>query len=197
LAARGWQPRPGERVLSVFCYANSCWPELLAALAEAPTLLLLCPGAAQQEVPSAAHAHAQLRCIALPYLSQTDYDRLLWACDLNLVRGEDSFVRALWAGKPLLWHIYPQDDGAHGPKLEAFMDHYLAQADADADADGANAMRAVWRAWNGLAAWSPAAAAAWLTGLKPGQQQAQRWREEMSRTDDLCTQLLRFVSESG
>jgi len=193
LAARGWQPREGERVLSVFCYTNAAWPQLLASLAEAPTLLLLCPGASQQQVPAAAAALQALRCISLPYLSQADYDRLLWSCDLNLVRGEDSLVRALWAGKPLLWHIYPQDDGAHGPKLEAFMDQYLAHVDAD----GAAALRQVWRAWNGLAPWSPEAGRAWLTRLKPGRQQALRWRDEMSKAEDLCSQLLRFVVESG
>ncbi|MEJ6002866.1 elongation factor P maturation arginine rhamnosyltransferase EarP [Paucibacter soli] len=193
LAARGWQPRDGERVVSVFCYANNAWPQLLASLAEAPTLLLLCPGAARQQVPELAARHAQLRCIPLPYLSQADYDRLLWSCELNLVRGEDSLVRALWAGRPLLWHIYPQDDGAHGPKLEAFMDQYLAHADAD----WAGPMRQLWRAWNALTPWTPATGRDCLTRLKLGRQQALRWREEMSKAADLCSQLMGFVAESG
>ena len=46
---------------------------------------------------------------------------MLWACDLNFVRGEDSLVRALWAGKPFVWQIYPQHDDAHHAKLEAFL----------------------------------------------------------------------------
>lgn len=37
----------------------------------------------------------------LPFLSQSHYDHLLWACDLNFVRGEDSWIRAIWAGKTL------------------------------------------------------------------------------------------------
>jgi uncharacterized repeat protein (TIGR03837 family) len=49
----------------------------------------------------------------LPFVPQPDYDKLLWACDLNFVRGEDSFVRAQWAGKPFIWHIYPQDENLH------------------------------------------------------------------------------------
>jgi hypothetical protein len=53
-------------------------------------------------------------------LTQIDYDHLLWACDLNFVRGEDSLVRALWARKPFVWHIYPQDDGAHIGQIECF-----------------------------------------------------------------------------
>lgn len=49
----------------------------------------------------------------LPFVSQDDFDRLLWSCDFNAVRGEDSFVRAQWAGQPMLWHIYVQDENAH------------------------------------------------------------------------------------
>src|SRR5690606_39086136 len=54
-----------------------------------------------------------LTLAVIPFLSQIDYDRLLWACDLNFVRGEDSFVRAQWAAKPLIWHIYPQEEDTH------------------------------------------------------------------------------------
>jgi hypothetical protein len=41
--------------------------------------------------------------------------------DLNFVRGEDSIVRAVWAGKPLIWQIYPQTEGTHLIKLEAWL----------------------------------------------------------------------------
>jgi uncharacterized repeat protein (TIGR03837 family) len=57
----------------------------------------------------------------LPFVPQPDYDRLLWACDLNFVRGEDSWVRAQWAGRPFVWHIYPQDENLHHKKLRAFL----------------------------------------------------------------------------
>ena len=63
-------------------------------------------------------------------LSQTEYDQLLWSADINAVRGEDSLVRAIWAGKPFLWDIYKQDDGAHWDKLRAFCVAYTRQADA-------------------------------------------------------------------
>jgi uncharacterized repeat protein (TIGR03837 family) len=62
----------------------------------------------------------------LPFVPQPDYDKLLWACDLNFVRGEDSFVRAQWAGKPFIWHIYPQDENLHHKKLRAFLQRYAA-----------------------------------------------------------------------
>jgi len=62
----------------------------------------------------------------LPFVPQPDYDKLLWACDLNFVRGEDSFVRAQWADKPFIWHIYPQDEDLHHVKLNAFLQRYTA-----------------------------------------------------------------------
>ena len=74
------------------------------------------------------------------WLQQPDFDHLLWAGDLNFVRGEDSLVRALWAGAPFVWQIYPQDDGAHHVKLEAFLDWLGAPP----------SLRQFHRSWNGF-----------------------------------------------
>ena len=76
----------------------------------------------------------------MPNLTQRDFDHLLWSCHLNFVRGEDSLVRALWAGQPLVWNIYPQDDNAHHAKLESFLD-WLEAPDS---------LRDFHRIWNGL-----------------------------------------------
>ena len=67
----------------------------------------------------------------IPFLSQPDYDHLLWACDLNFVRGEDSWIRAIWAGKPFVWQPYLQADAVHLDKLSAFIDVFTANAPAD------------------------------------------------------------------
>ena len=101
LRARGLQAAPGERVVSLFCYDSAPVAQLLDHLAAAPTLLLATPGSAQRALRAWVATHgaaARLRCIDLPWFTQADFDRLLWACDLNFVRGEDSFVRAMWAG---------------------------------------------------------------------------------------------------
>ena len=74
--------------------------------------------------------HGALTVRVLPFVSQPDYDKLLWACDLNFVRGEDSFVRAQWAGKPFIWHIYPQDKNLHHVKLRAFLQRYAADIES-------------------------------------------------------------------
>ncbi|HRP97673.1 MAG TPA: elongation factor P maturation arginine rhamnosyltransferase EarP, partial [Rhodocyclaceae bacterium] len=80
----------------------------------------------------------------LPFVGQDDYDRLLWSCELNFVRGEDSFVRAQWAARPFVWQIYPQHDAAHLAKLEAFLTRFAAGLHEPA----ATALRTFWQAWN-------------------------------------------------
>ena len=85
-----------------------------------------------------------LQVRVLPFVEQERYDELLWACDCNFVRGEDSCVRAQWACKPFVWHIYPQHDGVHLQKLRAFMALYCAELPPDA----ARALHALWEAWN-------------------------------------------------
>lgn len=59
----------------------------------------------------------------LPMVSQQDFDQILWLSDINIVRGEDSVIRAHWADKPFFWHIYPQQEYTHLIKLNAFWDH--------------------------------------------------------------------------
>ncbi|MDF7676895.1 elongation factor P maturation arginine rhamnosyltransferase EarP [Neisseriaceae bacterium ESL0693] len=58
--------------------------------------------------------------VQIPFVPQPAFDQLLWLADGAVVRGEDSLTRALWAGLPFFWHIYPQAEEAHWPKLHAF-----------------------------------------------------------------------------
>lgn len=189
LAAQGvrWQ---GERLVSLFCYEPLALPALLTQLQEEPqpTRLLVTPGRAAAAVRGAMSAIGMTASTAdalhvdeMAPMRQTDFDHLLWACDLNLVRGEDSVVRALWAGKPFIWHIYPQHDDAHHGKLLAFLDVLEAPA----------SLRQAHLAWNSiidtplprlsdaLAPW-----AAWAVRVR-----AQLWMQ-----DDLVTRLQNFVA---
>lgn len=188
LRSRGVVHDPGERVVFVFCYDNPATDALLRSLAGVPTLLLLAQGPAQQALASAPIAGQ--RRIALPWLTQPDFDHALWSADLNFVRGEDSFVRAQWAAAPFVWQIYPQTDGVHARKLEAF----IARFDACAGPLPAPVWR-LWRAWNGLAPWDADCVAALDPGAQPGWNVAtRRWREALAAQDDLTTRLLRFVA---
>jgi uncharacterized repeat protein (TIGR03837 family) len=178
LAGQGIERRPGERVVSLFCYENPALPGLLADLAHAPTLLLLTPGHAQRQVTAAP---AGVRLARLPWLTQAGFDELLWSCDLNFVRGEDSLVRAIWAGAPFVWQAYPQHDGAHGPKVEALLGAMAATP----------GVAAVWRAWNGLGGGAPAWPA--LPALGPWQAASRAWRQALQSQTDLGSALLAFT----
>jgi uncharacterized repeat protein (TIGR03837 family) len=188
LAAHGCARRPGERVVSLFCYANTALPALLDVLSGEPTLVLATPGAAATQVGAVLGpglARGPLRALPLHFLPQADYDRLLVSCDVNFVRGEDSFVRAQWAAKPFVWQIYPQDDGAHAAKLLAFLDMYFTGADPRLAQ-----VRTFAAAWNGLSSPLPP-----LPALAPWQAHARRWRDGLRVQPDLVTQLLGFVGE--
>jgi uncharacterized repeat protein (TIGR03837 family) len=173
--------RPGERLVSLFCYDSAPVDTLLERLAAAgtPTLLLLTPGAAQRRAAEHAPGGA-LRLQPLPWLAQDDYDCLLWSCDLNFVRGEDSFVRAQWAGQPFVWQIYPQHDDAHAAKLGALLDRLAPAA----------TVRQLWCAWNGLGDWP----AGWPSAAR-WSERVREWREHLLTQEDLTTQLLHFVAE--
>jgi len=183
LSARGIAPL-GELLVSMFCYEPAAMPDLVAQLATAsrPVRLLVTAGRATgavQAVLGKDASRGNLAVTYLPLMPHPDFDHLLWACDFNFVRGEDSLVRALWAGAPFVWQLYPQHDDAHHAKLEAFLDWLEAPA-AECE---------FYRAWNGITAelppidfdgWGGAAASA---------------RERLLSQTDLVTQLLRFARQ--
>ena len=127
----------------------------------------------------------------LPFVEQERYDELLWACDVNCVRGEDSCVRAQWAAKPFVWQIYPQHDAVHWQKLQAFLNLYCAPLSAAAS----QAMQGMWREWNsgGEAgqAW-PAFAAA----RGELNEHAQHWARQLA-VNNLALNLLDFSQKIG
>ena len=188
LAQRGWAPADGERAVLLFGYASPVLPALLDALADTPTLLWLAPGALQAQVASQPLPPG-LRALPLPWLPQTDFDHLLAAADLALVRGEDSFVRAQLVGRgPVLWQIYPQSDGAHAPKLDAWMDRLLAGSPPVLAA----AVRQLQRVVNGLDSAAAAQPPA-LPDLADWAAQQRRWQAGLHAQVDLVTQLLAFA----
>jgi len=130
-----------------------------------------------------------LRVEPIAFLAQDDYDRLLWRCDINFVRGEDSFVRAQWAGKPFVWQPYVQTEDAHLVKLEAFLARYAAGMDAESRA----AVTAMFRAWNGGAD----VAAAWPAFLARGPQlteHTREWAARLAEQPDLASSLVNFCA---
>ncbi len=131
---------PNSMKISLFCYETPEVIEFLEQLSQQnlPINLLVCYGQAQTTISKwikndlilgKPSAFKNLNIIPIPFVSQDDFDWMLSQCDLNIVRGEDSFVRAQWAGKPFIWQIYPQSDNAHNIKLDAFLNKYLVNTD--------------------------------------------------------------------
>ncbi|MGY4828734.1 elongation factor P maturation arginine rhamnosyltransferase EarP [Sphaerotilaceae bacterium SBD11-9] len=176
LREQGIALKEGERLVSLFSYDNPARADMLRTLGNVPTLLLLTPGVTHpRELP------AGMRSQRLPYLTQAHYDRLLWSCDINFVRGEDSFVRAQWAGQPFVWQIYPQTDQAHAAKLTAFLDGLPTLP----------GLRELWLGWNGLGAMPGQ-----LPTLPAWRSLCEAWRDKLAGQVDLTTQLMGFVTES-
>ena len=174
---------PDGLLISLFCYEPAALPQLLTQLAGTQHHLLVTPGRPLAGVQQSLKGMAlHPRWSALPYTDQNGFDEMLWACDLNFVRGEDSLVRALWAGRPFIWHIYPQEDNAHHAKLQAFLDWLEAP----------ESLRRAHRVWNGLTTEA-------LPDL--GADTLRVWancflaaRRLVLTQDGLLTQLLAFLS---
>ncbi|PYC24536.1 elongation factor P maturation arginine rhamnosyltransferase EarP [Aquipseudomonas alcaligenes] len=199
LAGLGVPPVAGAWLISLFAYENPVLGPWLDALAQGaqPVQLLVPRGRIEGDLyrwlgVAAAQAgdcwqRGSLHLHLLPFVSQDDYDRLLWSCDFNAVRGEDSFVRAQWAGRPLLWHIYQQEEGAHWDKLDAFLALYRAALPPLAG----EALTAWWHAWNGRGDMAQAWQA--LCGQAEAlAAHAQDWCREQASRPDLATALVQF-----
>jgi len=206
----GVPPRvAGELRVSLFCYDNRALPDLLQRWAAGPRAIsvLAAPGNATGQLASWFGAalgsgtslwRESLTVHALPLLPHSDYDRLLWACDVNFVRGEDSFVRAQWAERPFVWQIYPQTENAHLIKLDAFLTRYLDGFTGGSSGGftgrftGPDVIRRFWRAWNGFgdmrAAWEDFAA-----NRQSIEQHARAWASHLDRNGELADNLARFV----
>ncbi|MEN6584989.1 MAG: elongation factor P maturation arginine rhamnosyltransferase EarP [Sulfuricella sp.] len=193
------QPEAEECRVSLFGYENSALPGLLEAWASGafPVTCMVPEGRMVTGVAAyfgrsdlargESLQRGRLSVHVLPFLEQERYDYLLWACDCNFVRGEDSFVRGQWAARPFIWHIYPQDEGAHWVKLHAFLDRYCDALPVDAAA----AVRGVWEAWNRGEGAGEAWPAFWQW-REALERHAQRWADARMIHGDLAANLVQF-----
>jgi uncharacterized repeat protein (TIGR03837 family) len=187
--------------VSLFCYPHAPVAELFEAWQHGsrPVACLVPEGVAAEAVraflrcePAAGVAATQgmLTVRVLPFVPQPDYDKLLWSCDFNIVRGEDSWVRAQWAAKPFIWHIYPQDENLHHKKLRAFLQRY---------AGGIDSLQRVSLAFNGACHeddW-PAAWQALMDELPQLTARAEQWERQVLENGDLVSNLLGFARSLG
>ena len=151
--------RENNLKVSLFCYPHAPIHRLLTAMIDSnevincyvPTSSIL-PQIAdffgeQTIVVGDYLSRDNLHIHILPFLSQADYDKLLRDCDINFVRGEDSWVRAILAGKPFIWQPYWQTEHTHIKKLKAFIDVFYANCEQK---DVLWKAHAYWSAEHGL-----------------------------------------------
>lgn len=195
--ALGLPPRDQhEKRISLFCYDNPRILNLLSILqhSDTPYTCLVPQGPAEKTIatffslphvtPYTHYQQGNVHVYILPFLEQDQYDQLLWACDINFVRGEDSFIRAQLAARPFIWHIYPQEDNTHWPKLDAFLNLY---------APDPLPIKRLWHAWNGNE--TIAFAKAWEdhdSQYPALQHHAQHWTTSLIAKDNLAAKLILF-----
>lgn len=199
LQGLGIDRAPNAQLISLFAYENTglaSWLDTMAA-DSTPTHLLVPEGRILGDVEhwlkvdgltaGAVHVRGALTVQVLPFVRQDQYDLLLWSCDFNAVRGEDSFVRAQWAGRPLLWHIYRQDEDIHLDKLDAFLALYTQGLSGPAR----EAISGLWRAWNAGETMTDH----WKSTRKHWpelEKHAETWCLEQALQADLAAALVQF-----
>lgn len=199
LQGLGVERAPNACLISLFAYENAglaSWFDAMAADAQAFHVLVP-EGRVLGDVErwlgvddlavGAVHRRGALTVQVLPFIRQDQYDQLLWCCDFNAVRGEDSFVRAQWAGRPLLWHIYQQEEDVHLEKLEAFLRLYTQGLSPTAQ----KAISGLWRAWNAGQDMTEY----WKASREQPQElaeHAQAWCLEQASRADLAAALVKF-----
>ena len=193
-----------KQKISLFAYDHPQLESLLIRWqsAEEPVLCVVPEGALANQLgklypalnaaknPARDVTVGQLRLKILPFIAQAEYDKLLWACDINFVRGEDSIIRAHWAAKPFIWQIYRQAELAHLDKLNAFIKRYCARMPAEV----AEALQQFWLAWNTDTSLSSSwqKCSAFLPQIADYNQQ---WRTTLTANGDLASNLVHFVEK--
>jgi uncharacterized repeat protein (TIGR03837 family) len=192
-------PAAGTLRVSLFCYDNESLPALVQAwrTGSVPTTCIVPEGTTLAQLsrvigqPLAAGSRVELERLTIapiPFLELDDYDRLLWMCDVNFVRGEDSFVRAQLAARPLVWQAYPQEEGAHLRKAEAFIERYAHGLDAGAR----TAWRQVMAGWNRQSADAGRAWPALVAQRVVLAAHAADWAARLSAGRNLAAALAEF-----
>jgi uncharacterized repeat protein (TIGR03837 family) len=183
----------------LFAYQNGAGGALLRAMAERTTHLHCTVPEGElatmleREPDTYLDMRRSLVLETIPFVTQRNFDRLLWRHDVLFVRGEDSFVRAQWAAKPFVWQIYPQLENAHWVKLNSFLELYCDGLDSSASL----ALTGLWRVWN--AEDSAAVGAAWSHFMdhQPSlRAHAKAWSKKLAQMPDLAANLLSFYQET-
>jgi uncharacterized repeat protein (TIGR03837 family) len=198
-------PSEDALTVSLFAYGHApveellqCWRDsaqaVVAAVPEGPLASRIWRYLHADSEADRVVQRGALEARIVPFLPQARYDDLLWACDVNFVRGEDSFVRAQWAARPLVWQAYAQEGDAHAAKLTAFVDLYGESLPPPAR----EALGVFMRIWNGVGiaampldkAWSAFAARREVLDAH-----ARTWQARIAEVGSLADNLASFCRD--
>lgn len=201
----------GVRECFAFGYADGVWADWFGSLRETGQPLTLwlaggqiidslrgggCIGAHDLQQAGDFVQCGSLRLQRIAFVPQSRFDEILWLADMLWVRGEDSFIRAQYAAKPMFWHIYPQAELAHLDKLDAFWQTVDAHAPLLPELHAAH--RALSDELNGGAKLDAGARTAhWQTlfaAFPQWQAQTAQWQAHLFAQSDSVSRLQDFLA---
>lgn len=195
---------PADTLISIFSYETTALLKLCQLWSQSDTAIhaLIPLGRSLSSIQPLFHESlpssggsvtlGALTIHILPMTDQDTYDRLLWSCDFNIVRGEDSFIRAQWAMRPFIWHIYAQENDIHLDKLSAFTQRYCKHLEQQT--------AKTWTALNVAFNQDDAESTALIwqeidySGTEM-QSHIKNWPVEAINDADLATRLVQFVKK--
>ncbi|AFN35695.1 elongation factor P maturation arginine rhamnosyltransferase EarP [Taylorella equigenitalis] len=118
----------GDGIITIFTYPQAPISRLIEKIQSSKLrdkkIAYLIPKSVFEKSPciSKIHLNKNHQIYVCDFVPHSDFDYLLRVGNLNIVRGEDSMVRAIWNHSPFLWNIYPQTEDTHLKKLEAWLE---------------------------------------------------------------------------
>lgn len=205
-------PKQSVLNISLFCYPNAPVNSALQVFAKSATTinlyvpdslslkLILQTLSLEDYATNNTHIFKKnnLTIHVLPFLSQDQYDELLWRCDVNFVRGEDSWLRAIWAAKPMIWQPYFQNENTHLLKLNAFLNHYCAAFNSSTEAAASQAIKLLSGAWVNPLTTAASFSHAWFDYTKALpiiKIQAQIYTQKLALQPSLVSNLVDFCNQ--
>ena len=129
----------------------------------------------------------------LPYMNQTDWDKMMKNCSALIIRGEESMSRACLSGIPFIWQAYPQTEEYQLVKVKAVLERMRPHFDE-------GAFEIVEKAWlfvnvdchNDM---SDAAIQKFLDSRSTLVPYFQDFAKSLRKNGDLCSNLMTFINK--
>ena len=128
----------------------------------------------------------------LPYMPQTEWDKMMKQCSVLFVRGEESMSRACLSGIPFVWQAYPQSEEYQLVKVRALLERmrpHFAPQDFEI-------VEKAWLAINGEGPFDRLRDHTEFLKNVPRLVPAfQDFALSLRKNGDLCTNLMTFISK--